>query len=245
MGGTVFEWNDEWWKVQPAGSQQPDGFACTPSGTPCPLGAHPDNFANEEYFGIVDINRQPRQVYNTLQSIFRPNVPLPPQMVVFRAVSVGTAAGFGFAQFYKDSTLLYNKNGGDGGGRGFNIAVIEPGTGELTQPVQNFDTYGTSSTGMAMTAMIAFLKSLPNGLFVLVAVGDEAGLNLENSCQLAPFPWVTQGLAALEALGSAQLQHYCYRDSWAMVAVTGEGRPRDEQLASGSAVSAQTTITLP
>ena len=41
-------------------------------------GGHPDNFANEEYFGIVDINRQPRQVYGRLQAAFDPCSPRPP-----------------------------------------------------------------------------------------------------------------------------------------------------------------------
>ncbi|MCI0623199.1 MAG: hypothetical protein L0387_16345 [Acidobacteria bacterium] len=64
LGGAVFEWNDEWWKVQPAGSQQTGGFVF--------MNAHPDNFANEEYFGIVDIERRPRQSYTTLKAAFDP-----------------------------------------------------------------------------------------------------------------------------------------------------------------------------
>src|SRR5436309_1447597 len=46
LGGTVFEWNDEWWKVPPAGSQDVGGFANA--------NGHPDGFANEDWFGLVD-----------------------------------------------------------------------------------------------------------------------------------------------------------------------------------------------
>ena len=67
LGGTVFEWNDEWWKT-PTGSptvHDPDGFETTWNET-----AHPDGFANEEWFGIVNVNRERRQVYFNLQNYF-------------------------------------------------------------------------------------------------------------------------------------------------------------------------------
>ncbi len=63
LGGTVFAWSDEWWKVAPPGSQQSSGFEHF-------LG-HPDHFANEEYFGLVDIDRNPRAAYRALGDAFR------------------------------------------------------------------------------------------------------------------------------------------------------------------------------
>jgi hypothetical protein len=36
---------------------------------------HPDNFANEEYFGVVELNRQPRAVYTALANAFAPPTP--------------------------------------------------------------------------------------------------------------------------------------------------------------------------
>jgi hypothetical protein len=62
LGGLVFEFNDEFWKVAPPASQQPNGFLL--------LNGHPDNFGNEEYFGAVTIDRAPRQVYNALATAF-------------------------------------------------------------------------------------------------------------------------------------------------------------------------------
>ena len=65
VGGTVFEWNDEWWKVRPdsggsADVQENLGF----------YGGHPDGFANEEWFALVAIDRRVRQTYLNFQTDF-------------------------------------------------------------------------------------------------------------------------------------------------------------------------------
>jgi hypothetical protein len=70
LGGTVFEWNDEWWKASPAfggvvGHQDYIGFF-----TYWNVDAMPDSVANEEWFGIVTIDRRPREVYYALQEEF-------------------------------------------------------------------------------------------------------------------------------------------------------------------------------
>lgn len=99
-----------------------------------------------------------------------------------------------------------------------------------------------------MNAMIAFLNSLSNGTVVLLAVADEAGLNENDSCTLLPFqqfPQVEAGLKALEALGSTQIRSFCYRYSWSMVLVKGEGRSRDEEIGNAVEVSVQITLPLP
>ena len=153
-------------------------------------------------------------------------------------------SGWGFAEFRHDDTPFYHRDGGGAGGRGFNVAALDPGTGALLYPVRNFDTWGTSGTGEAMDAMIMFLDGLPQGMIVLVAVGDEAGLTYA-TCTPLPFPWIEAGLQALEALGSTQLRDYCFRDSWAMVTVKGESQAREEQLGQAVEVSVGMMLTLP
>lgn len=160
-----------------------------------------------------------------------------------QAVSQGSnvPGSGGLVRFKKNDTPFYEARG-----RGFNVAAMNPTNGELLQAVQNFDTWGTRNTGTDMNAMIAFLNGLPNGTVVLVAVGDEAGLNndntLPNPCEHLSFTWVEAGLRAIEALGSTQLRNYCYRYSWAMVSVKGESGARDEKLGNAIEVSVQTTI---
>lgn len=69
VGGTVFEWNDELWKVKESdgGSkerQDGGGFPTTWNKY-----SHPDSFANEEYFGLVKVDRTPKKVLDKLRQV--------------------------------------------------------------------------------------------------------------------------------------------------------------------------------
>ena len=68
LGGTVFEWSDEWWKSSTGDPNvhEPDGYETTWN----PI-AHPDGFANEEWFGIVTIERRRREAYFTLAAEYQ------------------------------------------------------------------------------------------------------------------------------------------------------------------------------
>ncbi len=241
LGGTFFEWNDEWWKIAPSTSQQTGGWNSA---------AFPDGLASEEFFGIVDIDRRPRQAYSRLAAAFDPAYVPPAITTTLRAVSRGATADtmsfrYGFAQFFKDGALFYNKGGGGFGGRGFNVAVIDGATGAVLDAGRNFDTWGTRMTGTAMNSLIAYLAGLPNGRVVMIAVADEAGLNIDRTCTRFGFPWVESGIQALEALGSTQIRNYCFWDSWAMIAVKGEGVAPQEQVGHAVEASVQATATLP
>jgi hypothetical protein len=121
-GGFVFEWDDEWWKVSPNGSQQTSGFTL--------MGGHPDDFANEEYFGVVDIDRQLRPIYSALTTVFHPAYQPPPEMS-YRAVSRGALAQefsfqFGVAWFFMDGAKLYRATGGGAEGAALILPHLIP-----------------------------------------------------------------------------------------------------------------------
>jgi hypothetical protein len=64
LGGTPFEWNDEWWKRGNPGAQDPGGFPHD--------GVAADRFANEEWWGVVDVDRRPRAAYQVLKELYAP-----------------------------------------------------------------------------------------------------------------------------------------------------------------------------
>ena len=63
----MFEFNDEWWKSSDGSPFVHDTTGYYADWNPA---AYPDSFANEEWFGIVTIDRDRRDVYFTLKSDF-------------------------------------------------------------------------------------------------------------------------------------------------------------------------------
>lgn len=61
-GEVFFEFADEWWKAPGSYSVQNNGGAAGPAY---------DNFFNEEWFGVVDIHRNPRPIYTALQTAWK------------------------------------------------------------------------------------------------------------------------------------------------------------------------------
>ncbi|WP_205757990.1 glycoside hydrolase family 2 TIM barrel-domain containing protein [Lutibacter sp. HS1-25] len=64
-GVTLFAFSDEWWKAGSLDTQDTGGWAPNSSGVPY------DGTPNEEYWGIVDINRNKKETYQIVKEIYK------------------------------------------------------------------------------------------------------------------------------------------------------------------------------
>ena len=210
LGGLIFEWNDEWWK---------NGNPCQQDISPEMNFGQPDLYNDEEWFGLVNIERQPKQAYDRMKESFLSNssITLTTQ-ITFSAISIA------HSQFFKNEAGFCRKESDGGGGRGLNFAFIDPTDGAIEE-CRNFDTWYDKQAFVTMTHFIS--TEIPPGSIILVAIADEAGF-IQNplagtDCHTpSPDPRVEMGYQALESLGSQYIRQVGYWGSWAMIAIKGQ-----------------------
>ncbi|MDP1853855.1 MAG: interleukin-like EMT inducer domain-containing protein [Candidatus Omnitrophota bacterium] len=199
LGVSFFELNDEWWKMS-------SPFTHDASGNYNPY-ANPDNISNEEYYGLLDINRTKRQAYFTVGDRYKKQgqyVNLPVNLTL-------TAVSYINAQFFKNGERFYDKIG-YASGRGFNFAIIDPKTG-LVEEVHNFD---SSSDSDALLYLKNFILNIASEKIILASVALDAGLGVPSLYREAAYQ-------AIESLGSNLIRIVNDNDTWAMISI--KGRP--------------------
>jgi hypothetical protein len=208
-GVIKFEFQDEWYKN---GSPSVQNWSNESNS------GQPDGFNDEEYFGFTDINRAPRQEYYDLGTRFRGGsaATLLVTNPVLTAVSAGAGSG-AFAQFGIDEKTLFYRQGGQFGGRGINVAVIDGNTGIRLSDMKSFDTWYDFNN---FNALVSYLQGLPNGTLFMLAVCDSALLN-----DYSYDSRIGNALTYLQSLGSTMVQNAAYYySSWAMIGVIGQGK---------------------
>ncbi|MBN1410294.1 MAG: hypothetical protein JW969_05580, partial [Spirochaetales bacterium] len=68
LGGCVFSWADGWWKFLSGSPSIHDT-----GGENTRFGSYPDNVFNEEWWGMVDIDRIPRTAYMEIKNLYNPD----------------------------------------------------------------------------------------------------------------------------------------------------------------------------
>jgi hypothetical protein len=143
-----------------------------------------------------------------------------------------------------DFTYSFQKNGidlcGAACGRGFNVAVVDEVTGDVTA-VRRFDTWADETQ---FANLLAFLQSVDPNRIVMVSIADESGLYRRSSGGLAV-------VALFTSMGSRLIDSVNFRDSWIFVGRRGSTTPLLERVgrwiwsAGWEPISGAFTLQLP
>ncbi len=245
VGALAFEWSDEWWK------NSVDGAHTVSSE---PNGGQPDGYNDEEWFGIVDINRNVKQAYATLQGRFlNPAANVQTNATPLITVTSQEDTYRGSIRVKLDDKVLSYRGGQEQGYTGITVAVIDGNTGIRLSDIRTFNTHATSGysgTFANTIAMINYINSLPSGTAIAISIADEGGFTDVNGNAYTN-PAVTQAYQLFESLGSTKVRQVKFRYGWAMIVVKGQPSKTVENISaySGAAfvpvtVSTRLSLTL-
>mmetsp|Transcript_2352 Transcript_2352/g.3932 ORF Transcript_2352/g.3932 Transcript_2352/m.3932 type:complete len:704 (+) Transcript_2352:669-2780(+) len=109
-------------------------------------------------------------------------------------------------------------------GRGLNVAMFAG----VSHQVLSTATYDTYSDVSAQATLIAALEAAPDGTIVVMAARDEASNNLQSESRTT----------ISNLLGAALLGDIAFRSRYAIIAIKGNSKPKDEALdADGTSIS--------
>jgi hypothetical protein len=163
----------------------------------------------------------------------------------FSAVSSGFGSptdDSGRAAFGVNGETFFSRQGTLLGARGFNVAVLDPGSGRTLEPVRNFDPWVSPLTSSALESLAEYLEALEPGLLVMIATCDDAGITPLYSCELSSTPAVARVVRVLEQMGSEKIGSYCSRGAWSFLTITGQGRALAEKISTGPKVTAEALL---
>ncbi len=163
----------------------------------------------------------------------------------FTAVSSGLGSptnADGVSEFAVNGETFYSQSGRLLGARGFNVAVLDPATGQRLEPVRNFDPWTSPLSGQALRELAEYLEALEPGRLVMISVCDDAGITAIDSCARHDSPAVERVIQTLTRMGSESITSYCYRGAWSFVSITGQPRPIAEKLSPGPKVTADVML---
>jgi hypothetical protein len=163
----------------------------------------------------------------------------------FSAVSSGFGSpsdDAGRAAFAVNGETFFSEGGTLLGARGFNVAVLDAGSGRALEPVRNFDPWTSPLSGNALEALADYLESLEPGRLVMIATCDDAGLTPLHSCEISSAPAVERVVRILQQMGSEKIGTYCSRGAWSFMTLTGQRRALAERISAGSKVTAEVLL---
>lgn len=247
VGGFVFEFNDEYWKA-PNGSpysQEYSGFNLSLSYPDIHLGGgaqagkligHPDSYSNEEYYGVVRINRTPKLAYTALQDAYSLGWN-EEKMISVAAYSQGSNSDSFYWMAKNDELFAFRYGYVQWGsllapswGRGFNVAIIDRSTGAISA-LNNFDTWQLPASFLCPLLSNMLSQAKP-GDIVMAAGNDTVNPAYSPQCTALQNTGLSQCLSEFQTLGSNLFGSLYFSQPWAFIAEVGN--PIGTVLAEGS-----------